>query len=184
MTVHRCESKVTVAAPLAEVWDFFSDPRNLADITPPSMHFCITSDPPDRVYAGLIVTYSVRPIGPIRTTWVTEITHLDEGRMFVDEQRAGPYRLWHHQHHFRAVGDVTEMRDIVHYQLPFGVLGDLVERFVVRDRIQGIFTHRQTAIEDRFGVLQRADSNTDATQIVYENAADRLTLLGGGSRNE
>ena len=151
MSLHRFESTLTVPAPLDQVWEFFSDPKNLAAITPPRMGFQILSVLPERAYPGLIIAYRVRPLGPVPVTWVTEITHVEERRFFVDEQRSGPYRLWHHEHHFRAAGDATEMRDVVHYQLPFGPLGDLVERLVVRRQIERIFRFRERAIRCRYG---------------------------------
>ncbi|MFQ5380410.1 MAG: hypothetical protein ACE5EF_02135 [Dehalococcoidia bacterium] len=116
MSIHRFEARTAVAAGLDEVWSFFSDPGNLAAITPPELGFQIRSNLPERVYPGLIVVYRVQPLGPLPTTWVTEITYVDEGRLFVDEQRAGPYRLWHHEHHFRAVGDATvdRVRRVTH----------------------------------------------------------------------
>ena len=149
MTVHRFETTQLVAAPLDEAWAFFSDPRNLAAITPPDMAFEITSPVPERVYAGLFVTYRVRPLLGIPVEWVTEITHVEEGARFIDEQRLGPYRLWHHEHTFRPVGDMTEMRDVVYYALPFGRLGGLAHA-VVRPRIERSFEYRGDVLSERF----------------------------------
>lgn len=136
---------------LDDAWAFFSDPRNLAVITPPAMGFVIQTPVPDVVYPGLIIAYTVRPLGPIPLKWVTEITHVKEREFFVDEQRSGPYRLWHHEHHFRAIPGGVEMRDIVSYDVGFGPLGDLVNALVVGKRVAGIFDYRATVLEDRFG---------------------------------
>jgi ligand-binding SRPBCC domain-containing protein len=138
--------------PLDEAWAFFSDPRNLAAITPPWLGFAVTSrDLPARMYAGLIVAYTVRPFLGIPVRWVAEITHVRELEYFVDEQRSGPYAFWHHEHHFRAVDGGTEMRDIVHYAAPFGPLGDVVVRFQVRGKLEEIFAYRRKELERRFG---------------------------------
>ena len=153
MSVHRLESVQAVPVSLDEAWAFFSDPRNLSLLTPPSLGFKITShNLPAHVYEGLIISYTVTPLLKIPVTWVTEITHLREGAFFVDEQRAGPYAFWHHQHHFRAIEGGVEMRDIVHYAAPFGPLGDLIVRFAVKPRLREIFAFRRGVLRRRFGV--------------------------------
>ncbi len=161
MTLHRFEATQLVAAPLDEAWAFFSDPRNLAAITPPDMGFEITSPVHDHVYPGLFVTYRVRPLLGIPVEWVTEITHVDEGSRFIDEQRMGPYRLWHHEHTFRAVGDMTEMHDVVYYALPFGRLGSLAHA-VVRPRIEHIFEYRADVLSERFNGARRPRPAVDS----------------------
>jgi len=149
--LHRFETVQTLPVGLAAAWDFFSDPKNLAVITPPEMSFEVTSPLPERVYAGLMVTYRVRPLLRIPVQWVTEITHVDEGRYFVDEQRLGPYRVWHHEHHFSEVAGGIEMRDIVHYAVPLGPLGDVLDRLVIGKRVEEIFAFRRRVLERRFG---------------------------------
>ena len=151
MALHRFETEQLLAIDRDEAWGFFSDPRNLAVITPPDMKFEVTSPMPPAVYAGLIVTYRVRPLLGIPVQWVTEITHVDEGCYFVDEQRLGPYRVWHHEHHFAEVPDGILMRDIVHYSVPLGPLGDLVNQVVVRRRVEEIFAFRRGVLDQRFG---------------------------------
>ena len=151
MSLHRLEAVQVIPVERAEAWAFFSNPRNLAVITPPDMGFEIREEIPDRVHPGLIVVYRVRPLLGIPVTWVTEITAVVEEELFVDDQRIGPYRFWHHQHHFREVEGGTEMRDIVHYALPFGPLGGLVNERVVAPRVRGIFGFRRGVIEQRFG---------------------------------
>jgi ligand-binding SRPBCC domain-containing protein len=153
VALHRLDKHVKLAATLDEVWAFFSDPRNLPVITPPSLGLRITSPVPGEMYPGMIITYSVSPIAGIRLQWVTEITHVVERRLFVDEQRSGPYRFWHHQHHFREVDGGVEASDIVHYALPFGILGDLVQRFSVRRQLDEIFDFRLSMMRQRFTVL-------------------------------
>ena len=157
MSVHRFSTTHRLALPTDEAWRFFSDPRNLERITPPEMGFTITSPPPgempDEVYPGLIVTYRVRPLLNVPVTWVTEITSVVEGERFVDEQRAGPYAMWHHEHHFASIPGGTEMRDIVHYALPGGQIGDLVNHYVVASRVAEIFAHRRLVLDRLFGAI-------------------------------
>jgi ligand-binding SRPBCC domain-containing protein len=152
MSVHRLDTTQVLPVSVDVAWAFFSDPRNLAAITPPWLGFTVTtSDLPDRVYAGLIVAYKVRPFLGIPVRWVAEITHVRELEYFVDEQRSGPYALWHHEHHFRAVDSGTLVRDIVHYAAPLGPLGDLLVRFQVRGKLDEIFAYRRDVLAQRFG---------------------------------
>lgn len=151
MKLFKLETVQRVPVPRAEAWDFFSNAANLARITPPDLGFEVTSELPERVYAGLIITYRVRPLLGVPVTWVTEISHVQEHELFVDEQRFGPYRFWHHQHLFRDVPGGVEMRDIVHYALPPG--GGVARRWVVAPRLQQIFDYRQKVLTEMFGTL-------------------------------
>ncbi len=153
MKLNRLEATERIAAPLDEVWDFFSNPRNLSLITPPWLGLELTSDPPPVMHPGLLITYNVRPIAGIPLGWVTEITHVVDHKLFVDEQRSGPYRFWHHQHHFKAIEGGTEMRDIVHWALPAWFLGDLVAGRDVRRRVASIFEFRAGVLAERFDLL-------------------------------
>jgi len=136
---------------LPEAWRFFSDPRNLPRITPPSLGLEVTSDFPGEMYPGMILTYRVRPIPWVPVGWVTEITHVREPFLFVDEQRFGPYRFWHHEHHFREVPGGVEMEDIVHYALPFGTIGKVFGGPLVRRRLEQIFAFRRRFLAREFG---------------------------------
>ena len=133
----------TVNRPIKEIWDFISDPRNLKIITPDYMGFDITSENvPDRMYEGMIISYEVSPIFGIKTKWVTEITHLKENSYFVDEQRVGPYKIWHHQHMLESAKDGTLMTDIVSYQPPLGFLGNIANEILIKRKLNEIFDYR------------------------------------------
>lgn len=134
----------------AEAWDFFSSPENLSAITPPHMGFVITSGVPQKMFAGQIITYKVSPIAGLVTNWVTEITHVSDGNFFVDEQRFGPYRMWHHVHRFEATADGVLMTDQVSYKLPFGVLGKLAHVFFVKRQLNRIFEYREKKLNELF----------------------------------
>lgn len=134
------------------VWQFISSPANLKLITPPSMRFEVTTDTPsDKMYAGLIIAYKVSPLWGIKMNWVTEITHVQEQEYFVDEQRFGPYSLWHHKHFLKEINGGIEMTDIVHYKIPFGVLGDVANVLIVKQKLKEIFDFRFKKVEELFG---------------------------------
>lgn len=152
MPIHVLHRKQALATTREEAWQFFADPRNLACITPPKLGFqIVTPDLPDRIYAGLMIQYRVRPLLGIPLTWLTEITHVLEGHYFSDEQRMGPYALWHHEHWFRDLGsDRVELEDRVTYKLPCGRLSEPAHALLVRRQLAGIFDYRTGAVEKRF----------------------------------
>jgi len=148
MPTHTLHQKQTIRATREAAWEFFSNPRNLAKITPPSLGFqIVTPDLPERIYAGLMIEYRVTPLLGIPLVWLTEITHVREGDYFVDEQRSGPYALWHHAHWFRDIGrGRIELEDRVTYRLPFQPFGDLVHPLLVKPQLKGIFAYRTQAM--------------------------------------
>jgi len=149
MAVHRLERLQTVPAEAAACWQFFSSPSNLALLTPPALGFEVLTKVPAEIYEGLIITYRVRPLGGIPLTWVTEITRVRAPYYFCDEQRIGPYRLWHHEHFFTPNDQGLQLRDLVHYAL--SPLVELAHPWLVRPRLQAIFEFRRKAIAERFG---------------------------------
>lgn len=150
--VYSLYSRQYVPASLDEVWAFFSDANNLLAVTPPQLNLKVTNEVYGKtVYAGQVMTYTVKPLLGIPLSWMTEITHVEEKKYFVDEQRKGPYKLWHHQHHFRAVEGGVEMTDLVHYRLPLGPLGSLAHSLVVKKELEKIFTYRYKKIVEMFG---------------------------------
>ncbi len=149
--IYTLEVKQFVKISLKEAWDFFSSPDNLSKITPEHMGFYITSGVPSKMYPGQIITYKVSPVAGIKTNWVTEITHVAEGLFFVDEQRFGPYRMWHHEHHFEAKNNGVLMTDRVSYKLPMGFLGRIAHFLFVQKQLKGIFEYREKCLEKLFG---------------------------------
>jgi len=148
--MRRFEFTQFVPATLDVVWDFFSSPANLSKITPPEMGFIITSPLHPEMYPGMFIMYKVSPVAGIKLNWVTEITHIRHKQFFVDEQRRGPYSIWHHEHHFREVEGGVEMRDILHYHVPFGFLGALADLLFVRNKVKSIFSYREKRILELF----------------------------------
>ena len=149
--MHELRTSLVLPISLDEAWTFSSVPDNLDDITPPDMGFEILTKNEKRTYAGQIIRYRVRPLFNIPMTWVTEITHCEERKYFVDEQRFGPYALWHHQHHFKEVEGGVQMDDILHYKLKGGKLGALLTGWMVHGRVKAIFDHRSEVLLSKFG---------------------------------
>ena len=140
------------SVPTHVLWDFISSPANLKRITPDYMGFDITSpDLPKRMYEGMIISYTVRPLLHIPMTWVTEITHVNEGAYFVDEQRMGPYKMWHHEHHLEVMNDRVKMTDLITYTPPLGLLGAIANRLFIKKQLEEIFDYRQEVLHKLFG---------------------------------
>lgn len=146
------ETEHIIKAELEKVWDFFSSPHNLGKITPPEMKFRITgTDIEKKSYPGQIITYSVNPFRLLKVNWVTEITHLTEYMSFTDEQRQGPYKLWHHRHFFRGENNMTIMNDIVTFKVHGGLIGRLFSRLIIEPKVVNIFRYRSSMIDQIFG---------------------------------
>lgn len=153
MSTYNMHSKQRLPISLEEAWDFFSSPKNLKEITPDYMGFHIRSGYEGKMYPGQIIEYTVKPVLGIPMYWMTEITQVKELEFFIDEQRVGPYNMWHHQHFFKAVEGGVEMDDIVHYRLPLGPLGNIAHALFVKKQLHGIFDYRKKVLEERFGTL-------------------------------
>lgn len=152
MPFYQFEQTQLIPASIAEVWNFIASPKNLALITPDYLGFEVTSKTDDSImYPGLIITYKVSPLLGIKLNWMTEITQVKEHSYFVDEQRVGPYKLWHHQHKIQRVEGGVLMTDIVTYLPPFGFLGAIANSLIIKKKLKGIFDYRTIALEKRFG---------------------------------
>lgn len=151
-----------IPADIAEVWNFFSNPGNLKNITPVSLAFRVISKHyGDTIYPGQIIEYKVRPVLNIPVYWMTEITNVDHKKFFVDEQRYGPYSFWHHQHHFKETSDGVEMTDIVHYKIPFWFIGDIANILFVKKQLKKIFEFRFNVIKQLFGGSEESSSRIE-----------------------
>lgn len=154
---YKTTQKIPIS--LDKAWNFFSSPKNLETITPASMSFkTISKYHGDIMYAGQVIEYKVSPFLGIPLYWMTEITHIEDKKYFVDEQRYGPFSMWHHQHHFKIIDGGVEMTDIVHYKLPLWFLGDIANSLFVKSQVKKIFDYRFKKVEELFGVMDR---NTD-----------------------
>lgn len=151
MKIYTLKAKQNLPISLDEAWEFLSDPRNLKTITPDYMGFQILSGADRKMYSGQIIQYIVTPIAGIKSKWVTEITHTKDKHYFVDEQRFGPYALWHHKHFLKEIPGGVEMEDIIDYKVPFGILGQLVHPFMVKPKLKEIFEYREKKLIELFG---------------------------------
>jgi ligand-binding SRPBCC domain-containing protein len=152
MGFYQFKREQKVNSTLEEVWDFISSPRNLKEITPDYMGFDITTENlPEKMYPGMIISYTVTPLLGIKTTWVTEITQVKDKVYFVDEQRVGPYTIWHHEHFIEPIEGGVLMKDIVSYKPPFGFLGSIANTLVIKKKLNEIFNYRTKALDERYG---------------------------------
>ena len=151
MGVFKLERQQLINSSLDEVWGFFTNPNNLSKITPDDMGFEVISEfIADKIYPGQIITYKVSPILNIPLLWMTEITHVVDNKFFVDEQRVGPYKIWHHEHHFEQQENGVLMTDIVHYQPPLGIIGNIANSLFINKKLKKIFDHRYQVIVETF----------------------------------
>lgn len=151
MKIYTLHAKQNLPITLDEAWDLLSDPKNLKTITPDYMGFHILSGADRPMYPGQIIQYIVTPVLGIKTKWVTEITHVMDRQYFVDEQRFGPYALWHHKHFIKKIPGGVEMEDIVDYKVPMGILGQLVHPFLVKPKLDAIFAYRKQKLIELYG---------------------------------
>lgn len=151
MHIYTLRRDVAVGADLSKTWSFLSDPRNLNALTPPDLQFSIVSDLPDLMYDGLLIEYRIRLPMIGTKCWITEIKHVQEGRLFVDEQRVGPYALWYHTHRISPAGNGTLISDEVRYAMPYSHLGRLVHLLYVHKALREIFDYRESRIRALLG---------------------------------
>lgn len=152
MAINTLFFEQKIQATIPEVWDFISSPKNLKIITPPYMAFdIITKNLPDKMYPGIIISYYVKPVMGIKLLWVSEITQVKNQEYFVDEQRIGPYRFWHHQHHIQPIDGGVLLTDIVNYSPPYGYVGKIANKFFINRQLGEIFDFRTKKLEELFG---------------------------------
>ncbi len=133
-----------------EAWEFFSNPRNLQEITPSYMGFKIKSGADRKAYPGQVIRYTVSPLFNIPMEWVTELSQVVEQSYFIDEQRIGPYQFWHHKHFFTATDEGVHMEDVLDYKLPLGIIGKLMHAIYVKNKLKHIFDYRENKLKELF----------------------------------
>jgi len=165
MKIYQLHAKQHLPISIDEAWNFLSDPKNLKIITPDYMGFKIISGADRPMYSGQLIQYIVTPVAGIKTKWVTEITHVVDKEFFVDEQRFGPYALWHHKHFIKEIPGGVEMEDIVDYKLPFGILGQLAHPILVKPKLNEIFEYRKNKLEALFGKFKEEKEMQTTTTL-------------------
>lgn len=149
--IHVLNSEQELPITMNEAWEFFSTPANLEKLTPKNLQFKILTCSHSSMVQGQIISYKIRLMPLVWMNWVTEITHVEEGKCFIDDQRSGPYKIWHHRHTFTETENGVLMKDQVHYLLPFGIIGKLVHLLFVKAQLKRIFEYRTTMLNEKFG---------------------------------
>ena len=155
MKIYTLHKSQKLPITLDTAWEFLSSPKNLKIITPDYMSFNIISNIDRPLYTGQIIQYIVTPLLGIKTKWVSEITHIEDKKYFVDEQMYGPYALWHHKHFIKEIDGGVEMEDIIDYKVPLGILGQIVHPFIVKPKLEEIFAYRQKKLLELFGEYKK-----------------------------
>lgn len=150
--MYKFVTKQCLPIPLEEAWSFFSTPANLIKLTPEWMNIQKMNMIQNRMYPGMLIQYQIQPILGIPLHWVTEITQMKELEYFIDVQRFGPFRFWHHEHHFKEINGGVEMTDILYYALPVGVIGQIVHACSVKRQMKQVFDYRFQMLERVFPV--------------------------------
>ena len=176
MKIYQKKSFQKLPLSIKETWDFFSDPKNLKTITPDYMGFEIVDGDDKKIFPGQIIKYNVTPLFGIPIKWVTEITHVLNEKYFVDEQRFGPYSLWHHKHFIKEIEGGVEMEDVVDYKLPFGLLGQIVHPIIVKPKLDEIFNYRYNKLIELFGEFDNRESYTRNEFTLDYELADNITV--------
>jgi len=153
LKLYQIKTKQKLPISVDKAWEFLSNPKNLKEITPKYMNFRILSGADRSIFAGQIIQYKVTPMLGISTKWVTEITHVKDKEYFVDEQRFGPYALWHHKHFIKKIDGGVEMEDIIDYKIPFGIIGQIAHPIIVKNKLKQIFKYRENKLKELFGEL-------------------------------
>ncbi|THV57260.1 cell division inhibitor [Flagellimonas alvinocaridis] len=159
--------KATQILPISkkEAWEFLSNPKNLKTITPRHMGFHILDGADGKMFPGQIIQYKVKPFPFANFRWVTEITHVVDNDYFVDEQRFGPYVLWHHKHFLKETLNGTVMEDIVDYKLPFGFFGRLAHFIWIEKQLKHIFRYREEKLTQLFGNVKDTKNSISTKRI-------------------
>jgi ligand-binding SRPBCC domain-containing protein len=151
MKVFKLKYSQKLPLSLNQAWDFLSSPNNLELITPKNMDFRITDWDQKKAYPGQIIQYTVKPMFGLKLNWVTEITQVRDKEFFIDEQRFGPYSFWHHKHFLKEVDGGVLMEDVIHYKIPFGPLGYILNFLFIKSKLNSIFKYREEELTKLFG---------------------------------
>ncbi|MGR9073685.1 MAG: SRPBCC family protein [Gammaproteobacteria bacterium] len=152
MKIHRMHFRQGLALKPDQAWDFFSSPFRLNEITPDFFHVTVTSEVPEEIYAGLMVSYSMKAVFGIPMAWLSEISHSDKPRYFVYQQRIGPFLFWSHEVRLTEQDSGVILEDIVFYAMPLGWIGEFLHKFLIAGRLERIFAVRRKVLAGRWGL--------------------------------
>jgi len=152
MKIYQLYRQQTLNMTIQEAWSFFSSPYHLNDITPDFFHVTITSKVPEKIYAGLMISYQMKAVFGIPMNWLSEVSHCNEPKRFVYEQRIGPFKFWSHEVCLTEQQNGILLEDIMFYAMPFGWLGQLINTVLIADKLERIFDTRHTYLQSKFGM--------------------------------
>jgi ligand-binding SRPBCC domain-containing protein len=152
MKIYPLYRRQALALTVQEAWDFFSSPYNLNEITPDFFNVTVTSKVPERIYGGLMISYDMKAVFGISMAWLSEISHCDEPKRFVYEQRIGPFKFWSHEVCLTEQDGGIVMEDIVFYAMPLGFIGQFINKILIAGKLEQIFTVRQHYLAARWGL--------------------------------
>ncbi|WP_024299820.1 SRPBCC family protein [Methylomicrobium lacus] len=150
MQIHQLYRRQELNMTVQEAWDFFSSPHHLNDITPAFFHVEITSNVPEKIYAGLLISYRMKVVFGIPMAWLSEVSQCDEPKRFVYQQRIGPFKFWSHEVCLSETQSGIQLEDIMFYAMPFGWLGELLNRWLIADRLARIFDTRRDVLQAKW----------------------------------
>ncbi|WP_010181664.1 SRPBCC family protein [Aquimarina agarilytica] len=150
MKTYKLEAEIELPISIEKAWDFFSNPNNLTKIMPKSMKFEVIEGASLPLFPGQVIQYTVTPLAFFKTTWLSEINHIKKPHFFVDTQLEGPYKLWHHKHFLKETSNGTLITDVIHYQVPFGIIGRLLHPIIIKPKLDKIFEYRTKNITSLF----------------------------------
>jgi len=150
MKTYKLTKIIELPISVDRAWNFFSNPNNLKKIMPPKMNFAVIEGATLPLYEGQIIQYNVTPLLFLKTTWISEITHIKKPHYFIDTQLEGPYKLWHHKHFLEATPKGTKVTDVIHYQIPFGIIGKMLHFIIIKPKLNKIFNYRTQYIKSLF----------------------------------
>ncbi len=155
MKLERIQTVQRLPIQIEEAWDFFTSPKNLRLTTPHWLDLRLNMEPPEYLHPGTIVSATIRPFPVITTDWISELTHIRPPQFYITEQRVGPFKMWHHEHHFRAIDGGVEVEDIILYGMRYGMVGSFFHNVFVRKKLHEAFSHRAQVLEQRFGSINK-----------------------------
>lgn len=148
---HRLFREQQLNCSIEKAWKFFSAANNLSEITPKDMNFIVlTAMENDQIYEGMLIDYYVSPLWGVKMKWQTEIIKVNFQKSFIDFQKKGPYKLWHHHHEFIPNEKGVLMKDTIDYELPLGFLGEIAHTLFVKKKLEHIFNYRYKVLEKMF----------------------------------
>ena len=154
MKIYQLFRRQVLKLTLQEAWDFFSSPYNLNTITPDFFHVTVTSKVPEKIYAGLMISYRMKAVFGIPMAWLSEVSHCEEPKRFVYQQRIGPFKFWSHEVCLTEQDQGIILEDIMFYAMPLGWLGEFINSVLIANKLEQIFDTRRDYFQNKWVMNQ------------------------------